>query len=111
MQYSKQFQTLYHIMAAGAVIGLVPVIVVFIFLQRYFIQGPDRRRDQGLTTITDEWGRDEEPGLWLEPGFFAPVDHAPSRTGGSEASLPRSGCCPPQPPPPGIRADTSPAGS
>ncbi len=39
VQYSKQFQTLYHIMAAGAVIGLVPVIVVFIFLQRYFIQG------------------------------------------------------------------------
>jgi raffinose/stachyose/melibiose transport system permease protein len=37
--YSKQFQTLYHIMAAGAVIGLVPVIVVFIFLQRYFIRG------------------------------------------------------------------------
>jgi ABC-type glycerol-3-phosphate transport system permease component len=39
VQYSKQFQTLYHIMAAGAVIGLVPVILVFIFLQRYFIQG------------------------------------------------------------------------
>ena len=38
-QYSKQFQTLYHIMAAGAVIGLVPVILVFIFLQRYFIRG------------------------------------------------------------------------
>jgi ABC-type glycerol-3-phosphate transport system permease component len=39
IQYSKQFQTLYHIMAAGAVIGLVPVILVFIFLQRYFIRG------------------------------------------------------------------------
>ncbi len=39
VQYSKQFQTLYHIMAAGAVIGLVPVIIIFIFLQRYFIQG------------------------------------------------------------------------
>lgn len=39
VQYSKQFQTLYHIMAAGAVIGLVPVIIVFIFLQRYFIRG------------------------------------------------------------------------
>jgi len=39
VQYSKQFQTLYHIMAAGAVIGLVPVIVVFIFLQRFFIRG------------------------------------------------------------------------
>jgi ABC-type glycerol-3-phosphate transport system permease component len=39
VQYSKQFQTLYHIMAAGAVIGLVPVMLVFIFLQRYFIQG------------------------------------------------------------------------
>jgi ABC-type glycerol-3-phosphate transport system permease component len=26
-------------MAAGAVIGLVPVILVFIFLQRYFIRG------------------------------------------------------------------------
>jgi ABC-type glycerol-3-phosphate transport system permease component len=39
VQYSKQFQTLYHIMAAGAVIGLVPVIMVFIFLQRYFIRG------------------------------------------------------------------------
>jgi ABC-type glycerol-3-phosphate transport system permease component len=39
VQYSKQFQTLYHIMAAGAVIGLVPVILIFILLQRYFIQG------------------------------------------------------------------------
>lgn len=39
IQYSKQFQTLYHIMAAGAVITLVPVIVVFMFLQRYFIRG------------------------------------------------------------------------
>lgn len=39
VQYSKQFQTLYHVMAAGAVLGLVPVIIVFIFLQRYFIRG------------------------------------------------------------------------
>ncbi len=39
IQYSKRFQTLYHVMAAGAVIGLVPVIIVFIFLQRYFIRG------------------------------------------------------------------------
>jgi ABC-type glycerol-3-phosphate transport system permease component len=39
VQYSKQFQTLYHIMAAGAVITLVPIIVVFIFLQRYFVRG------------------------------------------------------------------------
>lgn len=39
IQYSKQFQTLYHVMAAGAVIVLIPVIVVFIFLQRYFIRG------------------------------------------------------------------------
>jgi ABC-type glycerol-3-phosphate transport system permease component len=39
IQYSKRFQTLYQIMAAGAVITLVPVIVVFIFLQRYFIRG------------------------------------------------------------------------
>ncbi len=39
IQYSKQFQTLYHIMAAGAVIVLIPIILVFIFLQRYFIRG------------------------------------------------------------------------
>ena len=39
IQYSKQFQTLYHVMAAGAVIALVPVILVFVFLQRYFIRG------------------------------------------------------------------------
>jgi ABC-type glycerol-3-phosphate transport system permease component len=40
IQYSMQFQTLYHVMAAGAVvIALVPVIVVFVFLQRYFIRG------------------------------------------------------------------------
>ena len=39
VQYSKQFQTLYQIMAAGAVIALIPVILVFIFLQRYFIRG------------------------------------------------------------------------
>lgn len=39
IQYSQRFQTLYHIMAAGAVIALVPVVVIFIFLQRYFIRG------------------------------------------------------------------------
>ncbi len=39
IQYSKQFQTLYHVMAAGAVIALVPIIVVFLFLQRYFVRG------------------------------------------------------------------------
>jgi ABC-type glycerol-3-phosphate transport system permease component len=39
IQYSKRFQTLYQIMAAGAVITLVPVIIVFVFLQRYFIRG------------------------------------------------------------------------
>jgi len=39
VQYSKQCQTLYHVMAAGAGLGLVPVIVVFMFLQRYFIRG------------------------------------------------------------------------
>jgi len=39
IQYSQRFQTLYHIMAAGAVIALVPVVLIFIFLQRYFIRG------------------------------------------------------------------------
>jgi ABC-type glycerol-3-phosphate transport system permease component len=39
IQYSKQFQTLYQIMAAGAVIALVPIILVFLFLQRSFIRG------------------------------------------------------------------------
>ncbi len=39
IQYSKRFQTLYHIMAAGAIIVLVPVIIIFIALQRYFIRG------------------------------------------------------------------------
>jgi ABC-type glycerol-3-phosphate transport system permease component len=39
IQYSQRFQTLYHVMAAGAVIALVPIILVFVFLQRYFIQG------------------------------------------------------------------------
>lgn len=39
IQYSKQFQTLYQVMAAGAVITLIPVMVVFVFLQRYFIRG------------------------------------------------------------------------
>jgi len=39
IQYSKRFQTLYHIMAAGAIIALVPVIIIFIALQRHFIRG------------------------------------------------------------------------
>ena len=39
IQYSKQYQTLYHVIAAGAVISLIPVMVVFVFLQRYFIRG------------------------------------------------------------------------
>lgn len=39
IQYSKRFQTLYHIMAAGAVMALVPMIIVFILLQRHFIRG------------------------------------------------------------------------
>ncbi len=39
IQYSKQYQTLYQIMAAGAVVTLVPIMLVFVFLQRYFIRG------------------------------------------------------------------------
>lgn len=39
IQYSKRFQTLYHIMAAGSVLALLPIIVLFIFLQRYFVRG------------------------------------------------------------------------
>jgi raffinose/stachyose/melibiose transport system permease protein len=39
IQYSKQYQTLYQVMAAGAVITLIPIMLVFIFLQRYFIRG------------------------------------------------------------------------
>lgn len=39
IQYSRQYQTLYQVMAAGAVVTLIPVMVVFIFLQRYFIRG------------------------------------------------------------------------
>ncbi|MGC4192581.1 MAG: carbohydrate ABC transporter permease [Thermomicrobiales bacterium] len=39
IQYSKRFQTLYHVMAAGGVIALIPVMVLFVFLQRYFIRG------------------------------------------------------------------------
>jgi ABC-type glycerol-3-phosphate transport system permease component len=39
IQYSKQYQTLYQVMAAGAVVTLVPIMIVFIFLQRYFIRG------------------------------------------------------------------------
>lgn len=39
IQYSQRFQTLYHIMAAGAVIALLPVILLFVFLQRYFVRG------------------------------------------------------------------------
>lgn len=39
IQYSRRFQTLYHIMAAGSVIALVPVVLIFVFLQRYFVRG------------------------------------------------------------------------
>lgn len=39
IQYSKRFQTLYHIMAAGGVIAVVPIMILFVFLQRYFIRG------------------------------------------------------------------------
>ncbi|MGI8483186.1 MAG: carbohydrate ABC transporter permease [Thermomicrobiales bacterium] len=39
IQYSKRFQTLYHIMAAGGVIAVIPIMILFIFLQRYFIRG------------------------------------------------------------------------
>jgi ABC-type glycerol-3-phosphate transport system permease component len=39
IQYSKRFQTLYHVMAAGGVIALIPIMILFIFLQRYFIRG------------------------------------------------------------------------
>ena len=39
IRYSKRFQTLYHIMAADAAIALGPVIVVFMFLQHYFVRG------------------------------------------------------------------------
>ena len=36
IQYSKQFQALYHIMAA---VALIPVIMVVTFLQRHFVRG------------------------------------------------------------------------
>ncbi len=39
IQSSKQFQTVSHVMGAGAVIALVPIIVVFLFLQRSFVRG------------------------------------------------------------------------
>ncbi|MGB3304894.1 MAG: carbohydrate ABC transporter permease [Thermomicrobiales bacterium] len=39
IQYSKRFQTLYHIMAAGGVIAVIPIMILFVFLQRYFIRG------------------------------------------------------------------------
>ena len=39
VQYSRRFQTAYHLLAAGQVIALVPVVVAFVVLQRHFVRG------------------------------------------------------------------------
>jgi len=37
--FNGQFSTQYELLMAGAMIGLVPVLVVYLFFQRYFVQG------------------------------------------------------------------------
>ena len=37
--FNGQFSTQYELLMAGAMIGLVPVLVVYVFFQRYFVQG------------------------------------------------------------------------
>ena len=37
--FSGEFGTDYELLMAGAMIGLVPVLVIYTFLQRYFVQG------------------------------------------------------------------------
>jgi multiple sugar transport system permease protein len=37
--FSGQFGTQYELLMAGAMIGLVPVLIVYLFFQRYFVQG------------------------------------------------------------------------
>jgi multiple sugar transport system permease protein len=37
--FNGQFSTQYELLMAGAMIGLVPVLIVYLFFQRYFVQG------------------------------------------------------------------------
>ncbi|HKG25844.1 MAG TPA: carbohydrate ABC transporter permease [Thermomicrobiales bacterium] len=39
VQYSRRFQTAYHLLAAGQVIALMPVVVAFVVLQRHCVRG------------------------------------------------------------------------
>ncbi len=35
---------------AASTVATIPIAALFIFFQRYFMQGPDRRRGEGLTS-------------------------------------------------------------
>ena len=39
LQFQGEFSTQYTLLMAGIVISILPVIAIFIFLQRYFVAG------------------------------------------------------------------------
>jgi raffinose/stachyose/melibiose transport system permease protein len=39
VQFSTEFSTAYELLAAGQIITIVPLILLYLFFQRYFVQG------------------------------------------------------------------------
>jgi raffinose/stachyose/melibiose transport system permease protein len=39
VQFSTEFSTAYELLAAGQIISIAPLILLYLFFQRYFVQG------------------------------------------------------------------------
>ena len=48
-QFRFQYQTLWPQLMAASVIAILPIVVIFVFFQRYFVAGVVGERGQGMT--------------------------------------------------------------
>ena len=48
LSFQGEFQTNYPLLFAGVILASLPVVVAYVFLQRYFVAGHHRRRHQGM---------------------------------------------------------------
>ena len=50
MTFLGEASTNWGYMMAASIVSAIPVTIIFVFLQRYFISGPDCRRGEGINT-------------------------------------------------------------